>query len=64
MGDVIASIRDPVFWEWHKHIDEFGYLFEQKHGKNLREYIRNWTSRPCSCTSISGVRMALLVSDV
>jgi len=30
MIDVIASIRDPVFWEWHKHLDSFGFLLQQK----------------------------------
>jgi len=54
MGDVIASIRDPVFWEWHKHIDQFGYLYEQKHGKNLNEYIR---SHKAGNLKISAVRL-------
>jgi len=29
MSDVLAAVRDPVFWMWHKHIDEFGYRWEQ-----------------------------------
>jgi tyrosinase len=28
-----VAIRDPVFWEWHKHIDNFYAAWQEKKGK-------------------------------
>ncbi|EFA82026.1 hypothetical protein PPL_04931 [Heterostelium album PN500] len=28
MGDIIGAFRDPMFWRWHKHLDEFFHRFE------------------------------------
>jgi hypothetical protein len=30
MGDTAAAIRDPVFWRWHKHIDNLGLRFSNR----------------------------------
>ncbi|GAM21040.1 hypothetical protein SAMD00019534_042150 [Acytostelium subglobosum LB1] len=28
MGDIIGAFRDPIFWRWHNHLDEFFHRFE------------------------------------
>ncbi|EGG23792.1 hypothetical protein DFA_05928 [Cavenderia fasciculata] len=28
MGDIIGAFRDPLFWRWHKHLDDFFHRFE------------------------------------
>lgn len=28
MGDLMSAPGDPVFWEWHKHLDGFGVRFD------------------------------------
>lgn len=29
MGDPATAIRDPFFWEWHKHIDDFSFQWQE-----------------------------------
>eukprot|EP01133_Synstelium_polycarpum_P011555 gene11555-13488_t len=39
MGDLIGAFRDPMFWRWHKHLDEFFHRFEMTlQPYNLAEY--------------------------
>jgi Hemocyanin, ig-like domain len=29
MWDTSAAIRDPVFWQWHRHVDDFGFRWQE-----------------------------------
>jgi tyrosinase len=30
IGDTASAIRDPFFWRWHRHIDDFGYQLQEQ----------------------------------
>ncbi|PRY11889.1 hemocyanin-like protein [Pontibacter ummariensis] len=34
MGDPATAIRDPFFWAWHKHIDDFSFNWQQTQKKH------------------------------
>lgn len=34
MSDVATAIRDPVFYRWHKHIDDFSFKWQEKQPPN------------------------------
>ncbi len=34
MSDVATAIRDPVFYRWHKHIDDFSFQYQEKQPPN------------------------------
>jgi hypothetical protein len=38
MGDVQTAVRDPVFWMWHKHIDDFRQEIVKKYTHSLETY--------------------------
>lgn len=38
MGDTQVAIRDPVFWMWHKHIDNFRQEIVKKYTHSLETY--------------------------
>lgn len=30
MADTAAAIRDPFFWQWHRHVDDFYYRWQER----------------------------------
>jgi hypothetical protein len=38
MADTATSLRDPIFWMWHRHIDEFRRAVGEKYTHNLSEH--------------------------
>jgi hypothetical protein len=34
MSDVATAIRDPVFYRWHKHIDDFSFQWQERQKAN------------------------------
>ena len=38
MGTNLASPRDPCFWLWHRHIDEFRVAVAKKYSHSLNEF--------------------------
>ena len=38
MSSVLVAIRDPVFWFWHRHIDEFRRVLVKKHTHSVDEF--------------------------
>ncbi|CAG8714167.1 7023_t:CDS:2, partial [Racocetra fulgida] len=34
MGDVRVACRDPVFWKWHRHVDDLFRMYQEKLGPN------------------------------
>lgn len=37
MGDTFASHRDPIFWAWHKHIDDIAARWQELQGTRTLE---------------------------
>ena len=38
MGDTAVAVRDPVFWLWHRHIDEFRRKIVDKYSHSVDEF--------------------------
>src|SRR5207244_664860 len=34
MSDTATAIRDPVFYRWHKHIDDFSFRWQERQTSN------------------------------
>lgn len=41
MSWTAAAVRDPVFWRWHRHIDEFRRVIQRKYSHDLCEFKPN-----------------------
>lgn len=38
MGSTLVAIRDPVFFLWHRHIDEFRRMIVEKYSHSINEF--------------------------
>lgn len=38
MSSVLVAVRDPVFWLWHRHIDEFRRVLAKKYTHSVDEF--------------------------
>lgn len=34
MSATATAVKDPVFWQWHKHIDEYSYWWQEQQAPN------------------------------